>query len=146
MCKAWNAARAVWFKIREPRVISVLYFFIYFVLFLGGTAALNDPPSTIAGEVGMVAMNLLSTILAFGGALGMVAALPGIWWLERIAVLSVSLSAAIYGYIILSLHVSTPGNRLLQISFIAVTLLMQGVRWHRIKERPYDPSKVPATL
>lgn len=126
-------------------MISTLYFAIYLCLLGGGVAAIIEPPGSIQGEVGAVAMYTLAGLLAFGGLVGSVAALPGIWWLERTAVLSIGLSAGIYGFIIIVLHLTTPGNRLLQLAFVTTVGLMQAVRWHRIRERPYDPDRVPAS-
>lgn len=133
----------LWSKIHEPRVVSVAYFLTYFSLFTGGVSSLVYPQQTIIGELGFAAMYALSAMLTFGGALGMVAALPGIWWLERIAVLSISMATTIYAVVVLILHINSEGNRLLQLSFIVVVGLLQLVRWVRIRERPYDPDKVP---
>lgn len=131
----------LWQLVREPRVISVAYFFVYFSLFIGGLTALIDPPRTVEGAIGTFSMMTLAGMLAFGGLLGAPAALVGIWWAERVAVLSVAMSALIYGGIVVVLHALGDGNRLLQLSFVVAVLLMQLVRWHRIKERPYDPDR-----
>ena len=137
-------AHQLWLRVHQPRVISALYFAIYLCLLGGGIAAIMEPPGSIQGEVGAVAMYTLAGLLAFGGLVGSVAALPGIWWLERTAVLSIGLSAGIYGFIITALHFTEGGNRLLQLSFVMTVGFMQAVRWHRIRERPYDPDRAPA--
>lgn len=126
---------------REPRVVSVSHFFVYLVLFIGGVAALIDPPGSVEGHVGSLAMVLLAAMLTFGGLVGAPSALVGVWWLERTAVFSVAMSAFIYGGIIATLHVMGEGNRLLQLSFVVSVLFMQVVRWHRIRTRPYDPDR-----
>lgn len=136
----------LWLRIHQPRVISVLYFLIYLCLAAGGLLALLDPPASLAGQIGTAAMSTLSALLTFGGIVGAFAALPGIWWLERTAVLSIGLASALYAIIIFTLHATTPGNRLLQLSFVATVALMQIVRWHRIRVRPYDPDRVPPTV
>lgn len=134
----------LWLRVREPRVVSLLYFLIYAALAFGGVAALVDPPSTIQGQIGIVSMYMLAGLLTFGSIVGLVAVLPGIWWLERTAVLAIGSAAGIYGFIILGLQFAESGNRLLQLSFVVTVLLMQAVRWHRIHERPYDPT-IPRT-
>lgn len=131
----------LWHLVREPRVISVAYFFVYFSLFIGGLTSLIDPPRTVEGAVGTFSMVTLAGMLAFGGLLGAPAALVGIWWVERVAVVSIAVSALIYGGIVTVLHAEGDGNRILQLSFVAAVLLMQLVRWHKIKERPYDPDR-----
>ena len=130
-----------WRKIREPRVISVTYFVIYAVLFGAAISALLDPPRSVEGHIGAVAMTLLASMLAFGGLVGAPSSLIGIWWLERTAVFAIAMSALIYGGIVATLHFTGTGNRLLQLGFVATVLLMQIVRWHRIRQRPYDPDR-----
>ena len=130
-----------WQKIREPRVISVTYFVIYAVLFGAAISALLDPPRSVEGHIGAVAMTMLAAMLAFGGLVGAPSALFGIWWLERTAVFAIAVSALIYSGIVATLHVSGTGNRLLQLGFVVAVLLMQIVRWHRIRQRPYDPDR-----
>ena len=131
----------LWRKVREPRVISVTYFVIYGVLFAAAVSALLDPPRSVEGHIGAVAMALLASMLAFGGLVGAPSALFGIWWLERTAVFAIAMSALIYGGIVAALHVTGTGNRLLQLGFVLAVLLMQIVRWHRIRQRPYDPDR-----
>jgi len=118
----------------------VLRFLMYVGFVIGGVSAVAQPPASIEGEVGVTAMIALASLLAFGGFLGAIAALPGIWWLERVALLAVILSASIYGTIVAILHYQGSGNRILQLSFIVAVILSQFVRWARIKDRPYDPA------
>lgn len=136
-----NPLHRAWLKVHQPRVISVLYFAIYAVAAAGGITALTNPPRSIEGVIGQVAMTTLALLLTLGGILGAPSALLGAWWLERLAVVSIGFSAAIYGSIVITLEVQETGNRKLQLSIILMVLLMQGVRWHRIRQRPYDPSR-----
>lgn len=136
-----NTLYRIWLKVREPRVISVTYFLIYTVLFTAAVSALLDPPKSVEGHIGAVAMTMLAAMLAFGGLVGAPSALVGIWWLERTAVFAIAMSALIYGSIVATLHISGTGNRLLQLGFVVTVLLMQIVRWHRIRQRPYDPDR-----
>lgn len=143
---AWGrvrcALRRAWLRVSEPRVVSLLFALIYVGLALGGVSALFDPPLTAPGAAGGFAMVTLAAMLVFGGVVGAPSALWGVWWLERVALLSVGLSAAIYGGVVAILHMTGEGNRLLQLSFIVGVLLVQLVRWHMIRVRPYDPNLV----
>lgn len=132
-------AYRLWAKITEPRVIAVLLFCQYVVFAAGGLYALFYPPTSIQGQIGTNSMAALAALLVFGGTLGAIAALPGIWWLERSAVLSVGWAALLYLGIVVGLHVGGDGNRLLQAAFVTSVLLHQGVRWVRIRERSYRP-------
>ena len=137
-----SAPRRLWLRVHQPRVISALYCAIYTIMLLGGISALIDPPRSIEGAIGTAAMTTLASLLTLGGALGAPSALVGAWWLERLAVVSVGFSAAIYASIIITLDIqATTGNRDLQLSMVVVVLFMQAVRWQRIKQRPYDPSR-----
>lgn len=136
---------AAWRRVREPRVIALCYFVAYLLLAGGGASALTNPPTSIEGAVGDTAMTTLALLLAGGGALGVVAVLPGWYWLERLAVIAVALASGIYAAVITTLHVTQPGNRLLQLSLVIFVGILQAVRWHRIRERPYDPDRPPPT-
>ena len=134
-----SRALELWTRIREPRMVSVLRFCMYLTLLLGAVTALISPPRSIEGAVGELAMTGLATLLAFGGTLGAIAALPGTWWLERTAILAVTLALGIYGLVVVSMHLGGEGNRLLQLSIVVGLMLSQAIRWARIRERPYDP-------
>lgn len=131
----------LWKKVREPRVISFTYFVSYMVLFGVAVSALVDPPRSVEGHIGALAMTLLAAILAFGAAIGAPSALMGVWWLERVAVFAIAVAALIYGGIVIGLHIDGSGNRLLQFGFVINVLLMQIVRWYRIKDEDLDPDR-----
>lgn len=136
-----NALKRFWLRVHQPRVIAVTYAVLYSVLAWGGIMALIDPPSTIEGTLGAAAMTVLSALLVLGGITGAPSALIGAWWLERIAVMSVAFSAGLYGAVIFVRQLTESGNRQLQLAFVLTVLLMQLIRWHRIRLRPYDPSR-----
>lgn len=133
--------KRLWLKVHQPRVIAATYAALYLTLAWGGTTALIDPPSTIEGTLGVAAMTILALLLVLAGITGAPSALIGAWWLERIAVMSVAFSAGLYGTVVFVRQLADSGNRQLQLSFIVAILLMQLVRWHRIKQRPYDPHR-----
>jgi 4-amino-4-deoxy-L-arabinose transferase-like glycosyltransferase len=132
---------ALWARIHEPRAVSIIYFVMYTLGALAGLYSTANPPSSLEGQFGTMAMAALTALLTFGCTLGAVAALPGIYWLERSAVLSVALAALIYLSIVLVLHTQNDGNRLLQGWFVLFVLGMQGVRWVRVSARPYRPDE-----
>ncbi|WP_264032183.1 hypothetical protein [Cellulosimicrobium sp. SH8] len=135
-----SAARALWGKIQEPKVITCLVWVIYLVTLVVGLTALTDPPSSIEGEIGLGLTRMWAGFLVLGGTIGVVATLPGIWWLERAAVLSVVTGLAIYCAVALNLHFAeASGNRLPQAGVIAIAALGLGTRWFRIRRYAYDP-------
>lgn len=132
--------RALWLRVNEPRAVSVAYFFIYATGTAAGLHATFVPPSSIQGEIGAGSMTALTVLLTVGCAIGSYAALPGIYWLERTAVTSIALAMSLYLGIVLVLQVQQPeGNRLLQAWVVFAVLVMQAVRWVRIRARPYRP-------
>lgn len=133
-----------WLRITEPRIIAVVLFTQYVLFALAGTYAIFEPPTSIETELGVNAMAMLAGLLIFGGTIGAIAALPGTWWLERSAVLSIGLSSALYLATIAYLQATQPGNRTLQAAFVSSVLLHQVVRWVRIRDRSYRP-EAPTT-
>ncbi|HLS14138.1 MAG TPA: hypothetical protein VK095_06460 [Beutenbergiaceae bacterium] len=139
--------RALWSKVNEPRVIAASHALVYFALFSAGLYALVNPPSTVDYAIGQPAMYLLAGILAAGGAIGVPTALWGTWWLERTAVGLVALALSLYLIVVLWMQYdSTSGNRLLQAAAIfGLIVLHFPVRWHRVKQRPWDPDRPRVT-
>src|SRR5690625_960912 len=129
----------LWSKIQEPRVISVLVFLMYLVLTAGALSVLVAPPATIKGELGQGGMIALGSLVLMGGIMGTIAALPGVWWLERLAVAGVTLGLSTYAAIILALHIIEPGNRFFQFTVVVALIIAQVLRWAKIREYPYDP-------
>ena len=134
-----------WGRIHEPRVVALMYFLGYVGFLLGGIYAIANPPTSLQGETGAGAMYALAGLLSFGGLIGSIAALPGTYWLERSAVLAIGLAGVIYGGIIIGLHITSSGNRLLQFAFIWFVLCLQVIRWFHIRDRPYRPEAPTAT-
>lgn len=134
------AVVAVWRRVHEPRFVSFAYFVQYLILAAVGAYAVKSPPTSISGEIGERAMVALAMLLTAGGVIGAVAVLPGKYWLERFAVAATAAAGVIYVVIVLALHQMSEGNRLLQAGIIACFLIHQGVRWYRIKDRPFRPA------
>src|SRR5699024_11893577 len=112
----------MWRMVREPRVISVLYFFIYLAFLAGGLSALIDPPRSIEGSIGSFSMYGLAGMLTFGGLIGAPSALVGIWWVEKLAVIAVGMSAVVYGGVIPALRLSREGDRLLAVAVVGAVV------------------------
>ena len=131
-------ARRVWSRIHEPRVIAILQACAYLVLCLGGLTVFHTAPQSVEGEIGVVSMMILATMITVSTTLGIPAALFGWQWLERITSAGIIMSAGLYGWIIVSLQLAGSGNRFLQLSFVLVVLLHQVIRLVRIAGPPYN--------
>ena len=131
-------ARRVWSQIHEPRAVAILQAGAYLLLGVGGVSVFVQAPQTVEGEIGAVSMLVLATMITVSTALGIPAALFGWQWLERIISAGIIMSAGLYGWIVLSLHLDAPGNRLLQLSFVLAAILHQIIRLVRIAGPPYN--------
>ncbi|MHA7270391.1 hypothetical protein [Arthrobacter sp. HLT1-20] len=132
---------AVWLRIQEPRIITVIQFGVYLAAAAGGLSAVVSPPHSIEATAGTGLTIYWAWLLLLGGVLGAVAVLPGIWWLERSAVLACLGASLIYGVNTLALHLSDPGNRLVQLFMIVIVSLHFITRWLRIRRYAYDPER-----
>lgn len=136
--------RQLWWRVNEPRIVSASHALVYSVLLCAGLYALVNPPSTLEGAAGAFSMRLLAGIFAIGGAIGVPTALAGIWWLERTAVAFIVLASGIYLALTLALQAQSAAgtNRFLTAAMIfSVLILHYPIRWHRVKQRPYDPDR-----
>lgn len=134
-------ALRLWLRIQEPRFHSVAYCFAYLAMAVGGTAVIIDPPRNIESDTGAVLMFCWAGLLVFGGVLGAITTLPGIWWLERAATWACMTAIIIYGVIILSMPLTQVSTRILSVCFIIFALLAFSVRLVKIKSFAYDPEQ-----
>lgn len=137
-----NIFLRLWRRINEPRFVSIVSFVFYVVAFFVASYSFVHPPGSLVGELGEVTMRTLLALLTLGSGIGAIAVLPGWNYLEKIGIAANSLAMILYMFIVLTLHFTTPGNRLLQ-SLVIFGLLVHAcaVRWYRIKSRPYRPER-----
>ncbi|WP_155854333.1 hypothetical protein [Arthrobacter sp. MA-N2] len=131
----------LWLKVQEPRFLSVCYCGAYLMMAIAGTAVFLDPPRTMENGLGTALVYVWAGLLIFGGVLGSLTTLPGIWWLERPATIACMFAIAIYGAAILGLPLTQPSARIVSVCFIAFALLTFAVRLVKIKHFAYDPEK-----
>jgi len=123
--------------IAEPRVERVFQFLIYAAMGYGGAWILAAPPETFADalpDMGLIGFGLFAML---GSVFGMVAVLPGIWWLERVGISSLGFGLSIYWLLGMALG-SSVFVAVLTISF-ALTLAQ---RWGRIRGADLAPKIV----
>lgn len=128
---------SIWIRIQEPRVLSVLAFTQYCVILTIGVLTLRSPVSAMRYEFGSTAMDLLSAFFILGGLIGVIATLPGAYWLERFAVTAVGGAAAVYLVAVCLVDQMPLGSRYLQLGFAILLILQQSVRWVIICHRPF---------
>lgn len=123
-------------KIAEPRVFRVFQFIIYVLLILAGSSVLLNDPKTLRFVVGPILLGMFGIFITLGGLLGAIAVLPGIWWLERVAILILVPGIAMFIVMIYTID-ATNLNILISIAF----LLTFVQRWFEINEYQLAPKK-----
>lgn len=126
----------VFMKIAEPRIVRVIYFGIYGFFVFGGLGVLIDAPRSFEFILGSWQVNLFAGFLILGGVFGGVAVLPGIWWLERVGLISLGFGVAHYVIVVASLGTSPLG-----IGISMILLLVFLLRWLDIKEFQLAPKE-----
>lgn len=136
-----NFLHQLWLKVQEPRALSVIYFFAYLAIGLLGLFVATDPPRTVQSSLGQGLMIWWGVLLVFGGALGSVSVLPGIWWMERAATLCCMTAIAVYGGALVSLPVTQMSLRMASLCFVVFSILAFAARLVKIRHYAYDPEK-----
>lgn len=92
----------VYMMIAEPRVRRIIYFFIYACLAVAGSGVFFNPPRYLAGVAGgYFWIFTFGSFIVLGSLLALVAVLPGIWWLERAALVAIMTGVGLYSIILL---------------------------------------------
>lgn len=128
-----------WYKVPEPRWISLVVTLIYTAVFLTGYATLVYPPRSIVGVGGDLAMSLVGVFFMVGSVAAMIAGSRDFWQLERWGIALMMFGVAVYGGIVLSLQVTESGSRLTQLGIIIACLLFFFVRMLMVWRYPYKP-------
>lgn len=128
-------------QLHEPRAVSAIYGAAYTIAAVIGAYSIVWPPQTIDHAAGGVVMTLIATAITLGGVLGMVTVASGAYWVERYAAALMLLGGVGYLGMVLYLHATTDGNRLLQAGAILCAGLFFVVRYYWINQRPTNPRK-----
>lgn len=136
MIEIQKSLLALFMKIAEPRVFRLLQFGIYILLGIAGIGVLIDTPDSIQNVLGNFLIYVFGGFVALGAILGAFAVLPGIWWLERVALLALGTGVAMYVVITISLGVSIVG---LAVYIAFILSFIQ--RWTEIRGANLAPRK-----
>lgn len=129
---------AKWFlRIAEPRGIRLMQFGVYTFIFVAGLGVLLDPPDNFRSSIGLALVYLLASFITIGPLFGMIAVLPGIWWLERVGLIAMGTGVSMYIALIVSMNAS-----LVNIGISSAFLLTFIQRWTEIKGAQLAPKEV----
>lgn len=137
----WQPARAIvrafvflFYKIKEPRTIRLVQLVIYLCMIGAGHFIVVTQPELYTKVLGYPLVFGFGSAILLGGILGSIAVLPGIWWLERTAIISLWCGLAVFVVIQLALFISIVGL------LIAVALAASFIqRWSDITEFDLAP-------
>lgn len=133
--KIAQGAVSLFLKIAEPRVMRLLLFGFYTCLGLYGLGILTNPPKGFEGVLGEALVITFSIFMLGGGAMGLVAILPGIWFIERVGLICLTTAMLIYIVVVAALHLS-PVNYCIPSAFIfAFALRWMWIRWAQFAPR-----------
>ena len=127
-------AHSLFMRIAEPRVLRILQFFIYVGMTIAGVTFLSQPPTLFENIAGPILVHVFGAFIASGSILGAFAVLPGIWWLERVAILLLGTGLAMY-----IVFVVTLGSSIIGIVMSIAFLLTFVQRWTEIKGAQLAP-------
>lgn len=129
----------LWDRLHKPPLVSAAATIGYVALAAGGVMSLIHPPSTIQSEVGPLVTAAWSCFALLGGLLGAASAPRGVWWLERVGLISVTTFLLIYGTTIVSLQATSSGSRWMQLGLLVWGAHAVLSRWDRTRGAALDP-------
>lgn len=132
---------AWWLRIKEPRVLRVVFLLGYLVTLFTGVATLVSPPRTIEGELGPILSVSWALFWILGGAAGAATVLPGWWQVERYAAAAALFGIGIYGLVVIVLHATEEGSRLTQFGVLTIALLFYVLRLVLIRGHDFEPRR-----
>lgn len=124
----------VFFKIKEPRTIRLIQLVIYVCMIGAGHFIVATPPPIYTEILGSFLVLGFGGAILVGGILGTIAVLPGIWWLERTAIIHLWTGLGVFVVIQIALNISVVG---LLIAIALAASFMQ--RWTDITEHDLAP-------
>ncbi len=134
-------SRGIWFRIQEPRFVTIIQTLIYVVCAAGGAVTLLAPPAIVESRFGNAFIMIWGVFALIGGLAGMFSCPTGKWLIEKPALVLCGTALALYAGIITTLQITSEVNRLTQLCFVLIALLHFIARYARIKPYSYEPGK-----
>ena len=133
----------LWQLLDEPRVRTAIRMVAYAVLIVAGIGAFGTPPASLKAACGLHVTDIWAAALILGGATCLVATPRGWWWIERIGITIAGTGLLMYLSVVVTLHVTSAGNRIPQAAIIAFALTLLVERYIATKDAALDPTSGP---
>lgn len=124
----------LFFKIKEPRTVRLFQLVIYLCMIVAGHFVIATPPEIYTTILGPALVVGFGVAIFIGGIFGTIAVLPGIWWLERIALVSLWVGLGTFVLVQIALAISIVG-----LSFAVALAFALAQRWADVTEFDYAP-------
>lgn len=124
----------LFFKIKEPRTIRLIQLGVYLCMIGAGHFIVTVLPDVYTDVIGNGLVVGFGGSILIGGVLGAIAVLPGIWWLERTAIIALWTGLGVFVVVQAALGISIVG--LLVAVALSLTLAQ---RWSDITEFDLAP-------
>ncbi|WEK60495.1 MAG: hypothetical protein P0Y60_14435 [Candidatus Microbacterium colombiense] len=135
----------VWRGVAEPKVVTLISFFVYVGAAAGSIWTFTEPSLTLLGELGPIITRVLAVLIFLGALMASAAALPGYWALERVGVAFMILGLAGYFGVVIYMHATSEGSRAQQLTGLFVGIGLLAAQLARIWSKDWAPSKARIT-
>lgn len=113
-----------WWKVPEPRIISVITGVIYSIYLGAGVLTLFLPPLSVESVFSSATIQIVAWFFICGALVGIVGGAQDFWQLERVGLGALFVGLSAYLYIVAELQfASASGNRFLQMGVILIAML-----------------------
>lgn len=126
----------IFMKIVEPRVQRILQFWVYLFLCVVGIGVVIDLPEYLQNILGLIVAYSFGVFMVLGGLLGLVAVLPGIYWLERVSIILLTTGVLIYLVVVITL-----GTTIVSVGVCLAFIFTFIIRWFDIRGMLLAPKK-----
>lgn len=136
LSKPLRVAKETFLLVAEPRITRIIQFVIYVTMLCAGIGILVSSPRGFESVIGAALVIALGVFAGFGGLLGAIGVLPGIWWLERAGIFSIVTALSLYSIVAIGLGSSFIGW-VIGVGF-ALTFVQ---RWREIRGDDLAPKR-----
>lgn len=128
--------RGWFYLIQEPRIVRLGMLAFYLWMIYSGYVALTQSPDTFYTAAGPLVVVFLAFFLAAGGIFGAIAILPGLWYIERVGLLSIA-----FGLFCRAILIQALAGSALAAVLLASTVILLFVRWVSIRGADLAPKE-----
>lgn len=120
--------------IAEPRVIRVIWFFVYAFMLAAGVSVLVQPPDSVQDTFGVILVYSFGCFLTGGGLFAALSVLPGIWWVERVGIIAIETALGMFVVVTVS-----TGGPLFSVFLLVAFIVTFVRRWIGIRQYQLAP-------